>query len=82
MRNNLTEDRMKKKLGILRTDSWLEPYAAAIEGRHEDVVRKLKELTANTDGSLVRFANAYNYFGLHRDRNGNWVFREYAPNAT
>ena len=73
---------MKKKLGILRTDSWLEPYAAAIEGRHEDVVRKLKELTANTDGSLVRFANAYNYFGLHRDRNGNWVFREYAPNAT
>ena len=73
---------MDKKLAILRTDSWLEPYAAAIEGRHEDVLRKLNELTANTGGSLKRFANAYNYFGLHRDRKGNWVFREFAPNAT
>ncbi len=73
---------MKKKLKILRNDPWLEPYATAIEGRHEDVIRKMEELTANTGGSLSRFANAYNYFGLHREKNGEWVFREYAPNAT
>lgn len=73
---------MEKKLEILRNDPWLEPYSDAIEGRHEDVIRKIKELTANTDGSLSKFANAYNYFGLHREKNGKWIFREYAPNAT
>ena len=73
---------MEKKLAILRNDPWLEPFAGAIEGRHQDVVRKLDELTAGPDGSLVKFANAYNYFGLHRDRKGDWIFREYAPNAT
>lgn len=71
----------RKKLGILRNDPWLEPFAPAIEGRHEDAVRKLSELTADTGGSLSKFANAYNYFGLHRESNGDWVFRELAPNA-
>ncbi len=73
---------MAKQLNILRNDPWLEPYAPAIEGRHEDVVRKLKELTANTGGSLTEFANAYKYFGLHHKSDGGWVFREFAPNAT
>lgn len=73
---------MAKKLKILRNDSWLEPFAGAIEGRHEDVTRKLAELTSGTDGSLVDFANAYEYFGLHKLKDGSWVFRELAPNAT
>ena len=72
---------MKRQLGILRNDPWLEPFAAAIEGRHADAEKKLEELTRNTGGSLVDFANAYKYYGLHRDANG-WVFREYAPIAT
>lgn len=72
---------MKKKLEILRNDQWLEPFADAIEGRHEDVIQKLEELTQDSDGSLTKFANAYLYFGLHRGPEG-WVFREYAPNAT
>ena len=72
---------MNKQLGILRDDPWLEPYADAINGRHEDVIRKREELTRNTRGSLRLFANAYNYFGLHREKEG-WIFREYAPNAT
>ncbi|MDE7465147.1 MAG: alpha amylase C-terminal domain-containing protein [Muribaculaceae bacterium] len=72
---------MEKQLGILRDDPWLEPFAAAIEGRHQDVIRKKEELTANTRGSLKRFANAYNWFGLHKEKDG-WVFREFAPNAT
>ena len=56
---------MKKKLAFLRNDPWLEPYAAAIEGRHQDVERKLEEITASTNGSLSDFANAYKYYGLH-----------------
>ncbi len=66
---------MEKKLAILRNDPWLEPYAPAIEGRHQDVIRKMEELTANTGGSLVKFADAYKYFGLHREKSGRWTFR-------
>lgn len=72
---------MKPTLPIIKFDPWLEPYAPAIEGRHLDVVRKLRELTDSTGGSLSKFANAHNYFGLHRDENGSWIFREYAPHA-
>ena len=71
---------MKKTLALIRHDEWLEPYADAINGRHEDAVRKEKELTGK-DLSLVDFANAHQYFGLHKTRTG-WTFREWAPNAT
>ncbi len=71
----------KKTLAILRNDPWLEPFADAINGRHEDVIKKEKELTKKS-GSLVDFANAHKYFGLHRQTDGSWTFREWAPNAT
>lgn len=71
----------KKNLNILKNDPWLEPYAPAIEGRHEDFLRKERELVG-AGGSLVDFANAYAYFGLHRQKDGSWVFREWAPNAS
>ena len=71
---------MARKLNILKNDPWLAPYAPAIEGRHNDVLRKERELTGES-GSLSDFANAHKYFGLHRVR-GGWVFREWAPNAT
>ena len=71
---------MKKTLAIIRHDPWLEPYSDAINGRHEDAVRKEKEL-AGKGGSLFDFANAHQYFGLHKTRSG-WIFREWAPNAT
>lgn len=71
---------MARQLNILKNDSWLAPYAAAIEGRHNDVIRKERELTSEA-GSLADFANAHRYFGLHRTRDG-WTFREWAPNAT
>jgi len=47
----------KKTLAILHDDPWLEPFAPAIEGRHEDAVRKLSELTGDKM-SLSDFANA------------------------
>lgn len=73
---------MKKKLAIYKNDPWLEPYAPAINGRHEDVIRKKAELT-QAGGTLTDFANAHKYFGLHRvSPRGGWVFREWAPNAT
>jgi 1,4-alpha-glucan branching enzyme len=70
----------KKLLNIVKNDPWLEPFNDAIEGRHNDAIRREKELIKgcrNLDG----FANAHNYFGLHRNADGTWVFREWAPNA-
>ena len=71
---------MKRKLQILKNDPWLEPFRVAIEGRHEDALRKEKELTGG-EGTLSDFANGHHFFGLHREKNG-WKFREWAPNAT
>ncbi|MCM1111414.1 MAG: alpha amylase C-terminal domain-containing protein [Clostridium sp.] len=70
-----------KKLNIIKDDPWLEPFAEAIEGRHEDALRKEQELCSGA-GSLDNFANAHNYFGMHRQPDGSWTFREWAPNAT
>ena len=71
---------MARKLNILKNDPWLAPFAAAIEGRHNNVLRRERELTGESC-SLSDFANAHKYFGLHRVR-GGWVFREWAPNAS
>lgn len=71
-----------RRLGILKNDPWLEPYAEAIIGRHNDALRRERELLRGVEGGLDGFANAHNYFGLHRTADGDWVFREWAPNAT
>lgn len=71
----------KSRLKLIKNDPWLEPFTAAIEGRHNQAAAKEAELTSAT-GSLSEFANAYNYFGLHRQDNGSWIFREQAPNAS
>ena len=69
-----------RTLAIYKNDPWLEPYAVAIEGRHQDAVRKEADLTTHCH-SLKDFANAHQYFGLHRVGDW-WSFREWAPNAT
>ena len=71
----------KSTLKIIKDDPWLAPFEPAIAGRHADALHKIDELT---DGkmSLSDWANAYNYYGLHRTADGGWVMREWAPNAT
>ena len=69
------------RIGLVKNDPWLEPYEAAIVGRHEHALYKLKELTNGGKQTLSDFASGYLYFGLHKTGNG-WVFREWAPNAT
>ncbi|MBD5249577.1 MAG: 1,4-alpha-glucan-branching enzyme [Barnesiella sp.] len=70
-----------KTLNIIKNDPWLKPFAEAINGRHNDAISKEADLTSEA-GTLSNFANAHNYFGLHRSADGGWVFREWAPNAT
>ena len=71
----------RKTLKLIKNDPWLEPFTQAIEGRHNDVLVKLDHLTGGS-GKLKDFAKAYLYYGLHRLKNGDWVLREWAPNAT
>ena len=61
-------------------DEWLEPYKEVIDRRHE-MILEMKERMA-VDGKLSKGMNNHMYYGLHRDAAGNWIFREWAPNAT
>ena len=70
-----------KHIGLVRNDSYLEPFEEAIKGRHEHALWKLGCLTRNSKTKLSDFANGHNYYGLHKLKRG-WVFREWAPNAT
>ncbi len=66
---------------IIKNDPLLEPYAMALQGRHDYAVRKEKELLGRDNRSLSDFASGYLYFGLHKIKR-NWFLREWAPNAT
>ncbi len=70
-----------KHIGLVKHDSWLEPYEEAIRGRHEHALRKIDELTQKGKKTLSDFATGHLYFGLHKQARG-WVIREWAPNAT
>ena len=61
-------------------DEWLVPYKEAIDTRHDMIARMKERISVN--GSLAAAMNNHIYYGLHRDGKGNWVFREWAPNAT
>ncbi len=71
----------KKIYKIYETDEWLAPYREAIDARHQRILKKKEEL-AGKGGSLYDCVNGHLYYGMHRDADGNWVFREWAPNAT
>lgn len=73
---------VSKHIGIVAHDPYLEPYEAAVCGRHDHALWKIDRLTRGGKTTLSDFANGYNYFGLHRTEDGGWVFREWAPNAT
>ncbi len=70
----------KKKPMIYDHDEWLEPYKEVIDRRHE-MILEMKE-RMSVDGKLCNGMNNHIYYGLHRDAKGNWIFREWAPNAT
>ena len=69
-------------IGLVAHDSWLEPFEDAIRGRHDHAVWKINQLTQDGKISLSDFATGHLYFGLHRNDKGEWIFREWAPNAT
>jgi hypothetical protein BACCOPRO_02580 len=67
-------------LKIVKNDEWLVPFQEAIVGRHQYALSKIEELTQNQQ-TLSEFAMGHHFFGLHRSGK-QWIFREWAPNAT
>lgn len=61
-------------------DPYLAPYLGVVE-RRAGQVRHLRERLTAGGGSLAEFANAHEFYGLHR-HGDLWIFREWAPNAT
>jgi len=68
-----------KEPGIVKLDSYLAPFTQVILERMKRVQEKKNELSPKS--KLSSFATGHLYFGIHCI-NGNWVFREWAPNAT
>ena len=77
----IVDQQVPDHIGLVRNDSWLEPFEDAIRGRHDHAVWKINQLTQNGKKKLSDFATGHLYFGLHKLPKG-WVFREWAPNAT
>ena len=76
----LTQKRIPNKTENLLSDPWLKPFQGNIERRAAAAVKLENRLTEGKR-SLMDFASAHEYFGLHF-RSGWWVFREWAPNAS
>jgi 1,4-alpha-glucan branching enzyme len=70
---------LKKKIK-LQDDPYLKPYLEAIEKRKTKIKKTEQNLTQG-QMTLDEFASAHEYYGLHF-RNNQWIFREWAPNAT
>ena len=65
---------------IVKNDPWLDPFKDIIANRQVKATEREKSLISTFD-SLVDFANGYRFFGMHFEGE-EWIFREWAPNAT
>ena len=59
-------------IGLVKNDSWLEPFEQAIQGRHDHALYKLAQFTQKGKKTLSDFATGHLYFGLHKQKRG-WV---------
>ncbi len=62
-------------------DPFLEPFKGVIDSRHTNIGFRRDSLSGR-DGTLASKMNNHMFYGMHRTADGNWVMREYAPNAT
>lgn len=72
---------MANQIGLVQADPWLEPYADAIRWRMT-VTQRLKDRVAPNQAAYEDATTQYAFFGLHQQRDGSWLFREWAPAAT
>ena len=65
---------------IYEKDPWLAPYKDIIEARNQQILR-VRDSIAGKGKPLKKAINGSLYYCLHRE-GGDWVFREWAPNAS
>jgi 1,4-alpha-glucan branching enzyme len=65
---------------LIKSDPYLAPYKDIIGRRLLKIDETRQRLTQQYE-SLADFASGHEYFGLHF-KDDQWVFREWAPNAT
>lgn len=65
---------------IYEQDPWLEPFREVIVRRNRQILDRKREIAGN--GPLRKAVNGGLYYCLHRGENGDWLFREWAPNAS
>ncbi|MBW2513841.1 MAG: alpha amylase C-terminal domain-containing protein [Deltaproteobacteria bacterium] len=65
---------------LLKQDAFLEPYQDVIRRRLVKLWETKTRLTT-PQTKLSDFASGHTYYGMHM-HHGEWVFREWAPNAT
>ena len=67
---------------IYETDPYLEPFKDAIEARHSRILSAKAKIVGSSTGRLAESVNNHLYYGLHKEEDGSWVIREWAPNAS
>ena len=66
---------------LIVDDPWLEPYEGDLEGRF-NYYKARRESIEKKFKSLRSFAASYNDLGFNYDKkNGQWVYKEWAPEA-
>ncbi|MFI3264376.1 MAG: alpha-amylase family glycosyl hydrolase [Rikenellaceae bacterium] len=74
-------EKQKNILPLVASDEWLLPVEAEINYRHQLYQEHLNDIVESS-GSIVDYANGYNYFGWQRDEMmKGWWFREWLPEA-
>ena len=64
------------------SDPYLAPYREAINRRYAKYLAARTRLTGSPRRTSLKAAAAeHKFFGLHRQKDGSWVFREWAPAA-
>ena len=72
----------KLVISTLHSDQYLAPFFGDLDRRKAKITAMRKLLTGTPRGSLTQKAACeHEYFGLHRQKNGSWIFREWAPAA-
>ncbi|MCX6234408.1 MAG: alpha-amylase family glycosyl hydrolase [Bacteroidetes bacterium] len=70
-----------RRFKLIIDDPWLEPCERDIEARYIRFRDRLNQIN-NDYGSLIKFADAYHFFGINYDKaRKGWIYREWAPAA-
>ncbi len=64
----------------LHDDGWLAPHFPALAARQQRAQALAQRLTGGV--SLWDWATGHQWFGLQRGAAGDWIYRDWAPNAT